>query len=203
MSLTKFNGATNNIRGLVDKPTQSALQLKTLFDKTGDDLKTYINETLTTEIDAELGTKANSSNVYSKSDVYNKTETYNKTEVDNKFNDSGWLSLSISLPAPSQQALVSPAIIGYRKVGKIVQVNATLKTNTESVASRIAPNTVIATLPSGYRPSVKIEKLDLIGNTGSYRLTIGTNGEIIVQSSNAGGYMPFDTSFRINAMYMV
>lgn len=66
MSLTKFNGATNNIRGLADKPTQSALQLKTLFDKTGDDLKTYINETLTTEIDAELGTKANSSSVYTK-----------------------------------------------------------------------------------------------------------------------------------------
>ena len=58
MSLTKFSGATNNIRGLADKPTQSALQLKTLFDKTGDDLKTYINETLTTEIDAALGTKA-------------------------------------------------------------------------------------------------------------------------------------------------
>ena len=68
MSLTKFNGATNNIRGLADKPTQSALQLKTLFDKTGDDLKTYINETLTTEIDTALGTKADSSNVYLKGD---------------------------------------------------------------------------------------------------------------------------------------
>lgn len=69
MSLTKFNGATNNIRGLADKPTQSALQLKTLFDKTGDDLKTYINETLTTELDTELGNKANSNNVYTKTEA--------------------------------------------------------------------------------------------------------------------------------------
>lgn len=82
MSLTKFNGETNNIQSLPDKPTQTASQLKTLFDKTGADLKTYINETLTTELDTTLGTKANSSNVYTKTDVYNKEESYSKTETD-------------------------------------------------------------------------------------------------------------------------
>ena len=75
MSLTKFNGATNNIRGLADKPTQSALQLKTLFDKTGDDLKTYINETLTTEIDTELSNI--SSDYKSKGDFAVITRTIN------------------------------------------------------------------------------------------------------------------------------
>lgn len=74
MSLTKFTGATNNIQGLADKPTETAEELKELFDKTGDDLKTYINETLTEEIDTELSSKANSNNVYTKNDVYTKNE---------------------------------------------------------------------------------------------------------------------------------
>lgn len=96
MNLTKFNGDTNNIQGLADKPTQSASQLKALFDKIGTDIKTYINEILTTEIDTELGNKANNSDVYSKtetdtllgnkannSDVYSKNDVYNKTEINN------------------------------------------------------------------------------------------------------------------------
>ncbi len=66
MSLTKFNEETNNIQSLPDKPTLLASELKGKFDKTGDDLKTYINETLTAEIDTELEKKANNSNVYTK-----------------------------------------------------------------------------------------------------------------------------------------
>lgn len=54
MSLTKFNGDTNNIQGLADRPTQSASDLKAKFDKVGEDLKKYINETLTPEIDTAL-----------------------------------------------------------------------------------------------------------------------------------------------------
>jgi len=75
MSLTKFNGDVTNIQGLADKPTQSASALKALFDKIGSDLKTYINGTLTTEIDTALGGKANSNNVYAKNEVYAKAET--------------------------------------------------------------------------------------------------------------------------------
>ena len=80
MSLPKFNGDTNNIQGLADKPTQSASQLKALFDKIGTDIKTYINEILTTEIDTALGTKANSSGVYTKEQVDSKV-----AEVNDKF----------------------------------------------------------------------------------------------------------------------
>ena len=63
MALTKFTGNTNNIQTLLDKPTETPTQLKELFDRTGNDLKTYINSVLTTEIDlkiAELNTKINS-----------------------------------------------------------------------------------------------------------------------------------------------
>lgn len=74
MSLTKFTGDTNNIQSLADQPNLTASQLKAKFDKTGDDLKTYINSTLTSEIDTEFGNKANSSNVYTKTQTNEKTD---------------------------------------------------------------------------------------------------------------------------------
>lgn len=96
MSLTKFNGETNNIQGLADKPTQTASQLKTLFDKTGDDLKTYINGTLTAEIDTELEKKANNSNVYSKAEAdtllgekANSVDVYTKAQSNTNFKANG------------------------------------------------------------------------------------------------------------------
>jgi len=54
MGLTKFNVDTNNIQGLANKPTQSASQLKALFDKAGVDIKNYLNQILTEEIDSKI-----------------------------------------------------------------------------------------------------------------------------------------------------
>lgn len=72
MSLSKFTADTNNIQSLPDQPSISASELKAKFDKTGAEIKEYMNNTLTEEIDLELANKANSNN------------TYNKTEVDEK-----------------------------------------------------------------------------------------------------------------------
>ena len=56
MALTKFTGNVNNIQSLSDRPNTidglTSSQLKELFDKAGADIKTYINETLTEEIDS-------------------------------------------------------------------------------------------------------------------------------------------------------
>lgn len=60
MSLSKFSEATNNVSALADKPTQTAIELKAVFDKVGTDLKTYINSTLTEELDTELASKVTS-----------------------------------------------------------------------------------------------------------------------------------------------
>ena len=63
MALTKFNENVNNVQGLANQPTQTATQLKEVFDKAGSDIKTYINTVLTAEIDSkisELTTKINS-----------------------------------------------------------------------------------------------------------------------------------------------
>lgn len=94
MSLTKFTGATNWIRSLINKPTKPASELKEDFDKAGDLIKTYINETLTEEIDTQLENKANNSDVYSKTEANtllgekaNSADVYTKAESDNLLND--------------------------------------------------------------------------------------------------------------------
>lgn len=56
MSLTKFNANVNIIQSLSDKPTQEASQLKSEFDKGSNLIKTYINETLTGEIETLVST---------------------------------------------------------------------------------------------------------------------------------------------------
>lgn len=57
MSLSKFEGAINTIQSLSNRPSQDGLtpaQVKTKFDKAIIDLKAYINDTLTAEIDTAL-----------------------------------------------------------------------------------------------------------------------------------------------------
>ncbi len=56
MALTKLTANVNNIQALSDKPNEidglSSSELKERFDRAGATIKTYINDTLTTEIDA-------------------------------------------------------------------------------------------------------------------------------------------------------
>ena len=51
MSLTKFTENVNNVQSLADKPIQASEALKQVFDKAGNDIKTYINDILTAQID--------------------------------------------------------------------------------------------------------------------------------------------------------
>jgi uncharacterized protein YpuA (DUF1002 family) len=52
MSLTKLTENMNNVQSLADKPVEAPEILKQVFDKAGNDIKSYINDTLTTQIDA-------------------------------------------------------------------------------------------------------------------------------------------------------
>ncbi len=81
MALTKLTTNLNNIQALHDRPNSSdgltADELKERFDKAGNDIKSYINNTLTEELDATIG------------DSYTKTEVdtllnnyYNKSQID-------------------------------------------------------------------------------------------------------------------------
>jgi len=73
MGLRKLLENLNIIQALPDKPTNTATELKQQFDLSGNKIKTYINETLTEDLDSALSTinttlssKANSSDVYTK-----------------------------------------------------------------------------------------------------------------------------------------
>ena len=81
MSLTKLTTNLNNIQALHDRPNSSdgltADELKERFDKAGNDIKSYINNTLTEELDETIA------------DSYTKTEVdtlltnyYNKSQID-------------------------------------------------------------------------------------------------------------------------
>ena len=58
MALTKFTKNVNNIQALSDRPNTidglSSDELKERYDRAGSDIKEYLNDTLTTELDTEL-----------------------------------------------------------------------------------------------------------------------------------------------------
>lgn len=64
MALTKLTTDVNNIQKLADRPTETPTQLKAAFDKAGADIKEYINNTLTEEIDASFATKQEVADIY-------------------------------------------------------------------------------------------------------------------------------------------
>lgn len=59
MSLSKLGAEVNNIQKLADSPTLTPQELKKVFDQAGIDIKEYINEILTKELDEILAKKAN------------------------------------------------------------------------------------------------------------------------------------------------
>ena len=64
MALTKFLVDVNNIQALSDRPNEidglDSSQLKEKFDKAGRDIKSYLNNTLTQELDDDIVTINNS-----------------------------------------------------------------------------------------------------------------------------------------------
>lgn len=72
MALTKFTVDVNNIQALSDRPNEidglTSAELKERFDKAGSDIKTFINETLTEEVDEALETIPDVSNFITNND---------------------------------------------------------------------------------------------------------------------------------------
>ena len=66
MALTKFTENVNNIQALSDLPNTidglTSSELKEKFDKAGSDIKSYLNNTLSEEIDTSLATMNTSIN---------------------------------------------------------------------------------------------------------------------------------------------
>ena len=86
MALTKLTANVANIIGLDDNPNEgatplSSTELKNTFDKAGTDIKNYINNTLTEELDTKLDTT--SSDIGTLSNL----ETTTKTDVVSAINE--------------------------------------------------------------------------------------------------------------------
>lgn len=58
MALTRLTGNFNNVENLPDQPTESAQEIKAIFDKSGIDLKNFINTVLIPEIESYFLQKA-------------------------------------------------------------------------------------------------------------------------------------------------
>lgn len=73
MALTKLTANVNNIQALSDRPNEldglTSSELKERFDKAGADIKSYINNTLTTELDTALSSIPDFSNYVTDDDA--------------------------------------------------------------------------------------------------------------------------------------
>lgn len=73
MALTKFTANVNNIQALSDRPNEidglTSAELKERFDRAGADIKDYLNDTLTTEVDTALASIPSSTNIVTNDDA--------------------------------------------------------------------------------------------------------------------------------------
>jgi len=83
MSLPECTVPTNNVQNLADSPTQSAQDLKKVFDKAGEDIKNYINDELIPEIEkSDKETEDNTKKLIIKTYKYNATTLADISETE-------------------------------------------------------------------------------------------------------------------------
>jgi hypothetical protein len=94
--------------------------------------------------------------------------------------DTGWITLTISAGG---WTVLQP--VRYRKIGSVVYIDGELVGGTVG-------NTVIATLPAGFRPSKRITFLLLDWGTGTTdgRLQIADTGTLQIYGGNGGTASP-------------
>lgn len=115
--------------------------------------------------------------------------------------DSGWRNASIT---GNFSLYGSDSVLRYRKIGRIVQVEGTLRPSTTLSGS--ATNLTIFTLPDGYRPSAAVVTLCQGSGSCHWALTINTNGEVCFArysdggsytSAGTGTWLPFHHTFMV------
>lgn len=83
MSLPECTVPTNNVQNLANSPTQSAQDLKKVFDQAGEDIKNYINDKLIPEIEkSDKETEDNTKKLIIKTYKYNVTTLADITETE-------------------------------------------------------------------------------------------------------------------------
>lgn len=107
MALTKLIANVNNIQALSDKPNEidglTSAELKARFDKAGADIKTYINETLTGQLDAIIETIPDADDYVLKTDA----RLTNSRQCNNNFDN--WSTARTNLKIQYGTSLPSSA----------------------------------------------------------------------------------------------
>lgn len=135
--------------------------------------------------------------------LYPSSELLNQNEFTSKYGDkfynqTEWIDLDIN--ETYVQIYNTQSVAKYRKVGNIVEIEATLK-NVQAFSSQL-----IATIPAEYRP---LNQKDIICQaSGSYRfdLTITPSGNVTINrysGANGTGEIPVNSWLKINAIYTV
>lgn len=124
--------------------------------------------------------------------------TNNVEEVENSISDSGWKTLPLADGIVAYNEANTPQ---YRKIGSLVVIRGTVK----GVEDR---NTVIGTLPEGFRPNKAnpfVQNTSL--GTGNYatqtRATVTTTGDIKLEAISDNAVFGASKWFPIATMFLV
>ena len=119
-------------------------------------------------------------------------------ELINAQEDTGWITLPLASGITAYNEANTPQ---YRKIGNLVVIRGTVK-------GVIARNTVIGTLPEGFRPNKAnpyVQNTSLA--TGNYatqtRLTVTTTGDVKLEAISDNAVFGADKWFPIATMYLV
>lgn len=119
-------------------------------------------------------------------------------QLEDLLSDSGWITLPLASGITAYNEANTPQ---YRKIGKLVIIRGTVKGVT-------ARNTVIGTLPAGFRPSKAnpyVQNTSL--GTGNFatqtRLTVTTTGDVKLEAISDNAVFGADKWFPIATMFLV
>lgn len=119
-------------------------------------------------------------------------------QLEDLLGDTGWITLPLASGITAYNEANTPQ---YRKVGKLVFIRGTVKGIT-------ARNTVIGTLPQGFRPTKAnpyVQNTSL--GTGNYatqtRLTVTTTGDVKIEAISDNAVFGADKWFPIATEYLV
>jgi len=202
MAITKFTESVNNIQNLSDNPNTSgmtAAELKARFDKAGTDIKNYINDTLTEEMDTLNTTTSSSIGTLTNLNTTTKTDLVSAlNEVNNKLDDTGWQTLTLESGVSTGQNGRTPS---YRRIGNVVFIEGSFSFTKGNSSQNLA------TIPEGYRPSTILYISSNTSGSRTARTYISTGGAIgcdwIYNLNNTSSYTGSVSWYTVEIAYVI
>lgn len=118
---------------------------------------------------------------------------------DKLMGDSGWINATLTSDFTLYN---SNSVVQYRKIGKVVSIQGTVKPTAEIAANA---NTTIFTLPEEYRPSYEQNIVCQGSGVNKWLLTIRPSGTALCERYGTDSRIPIPTTawLPFNATFMV